>query len=64
VFADERAEPLQGTAVFKYRWLPTIKRLALPKVRIHDLRHDVATLWLEAGLPLELVRNSWATRAW
>lgn len=57
VFADERGEPLQGTVVFKYDWLPTLKRLTLPKVRIHDLRHSVATLWLEAGLPLKLVQE-------
>jgi integrase len=57
VFADERGEPLQGTMVYKYDWLPTLKRLVLPKVRILDLRHSVATLWLEAGLPLKLVQE-------
>jgi integrase len=56
-------EPLQGTVVFKYHWLPTLMRLKLPRVRIHDLRHSAATLWLEAGLPLKLVRNSWGMRA-
>ena len=57
VFASPTGEPLQGTVVFKYDWLPTLKRLSLPKVRIHDLRHSVATLWLEAGLPLKLVQE-------
>ena len=41
--------------VYKYDWLPTLKRLALSKIRIHDLRHGVATLELEAGLPLKFV---------
>jgi integrase len=48
---------LQGTVVFKYHWLPTLTRLKLPRVRIHDLRHSAATLWLETGLPLKLVQE-------
>ena len=57
VFAMPSGEPLQGTVVYKYDWLPTLKRLALPKIRLHDLRHSAATLWLEAGLPLKLVQE-------
>jgi integrase len=57
VFATPTGEPLQGTAVYKYVWRPTLKRLGLPKVRLHDLRHSAATLWLEAGLPLKLVQE-------
>jgi integrase len=57
VFADERGEPLQGTVVYKYHWLPTLKRLTLPKVRIHDLRHSYATMYLEAGESLKLVQE-------
>jgi integrase len=57
VFASPTGEPLQGTVVFKYDWLPTLRRLTLPKVRIHDLRYTAATLWLEAGLPLKLVQE-------
>jgi integrase len=49
--------PLAGTSVFKRGWLPTLKRLGLPAVRLHDLRHSAATLWLEAGLPLKLVQE-------
>jgi integrase len=57
VFATPSGEPLQGTVVYKYHWLPTLKRLGLPKIRLHDLRHSAATLWLEAGLPLKLVQE-------
>jgi integrase len=48
---------LQGTAVYKYHWQRTLKRLGLPLVRLHDLRHSTATLRLEAGLPLRLVQE-------
>jgi len=44
VFAMPSGEPLQGTVVYKYHWLPTLKRLGLPKIRLHDLRHSAATL--------------------
>jgi integrase len=44
-------------AVYKYLWRPTLKRLGLPLVRLHDCRHSAATLWLEAGLPLKLVQE-------
>jgi integrase len=57
VSTSPTGEPLQGTSVYKYHWLPTLKRLELPKVRLHDLRHSAATLWLEAGLPIKLVQE-------
>ena len=57
VFAMPTGEPLQGTVVYKYHWQPTLKRLGLPPVRLHDCRHSAATLWLEAGLPLKLVQE-------
>jgi integrase len=57
VLATPTGEPLQGTVVYKYHWRPTLKRLGLPRVRLHDCRHSAATLWLEAGLPLKLVQE-------
>jgi integrase len=54
---------LQGTVVFKYHWLPTLKQLGVPKVRLHDLMRSAATLWLEAGLPLKLVQKLSGPRA-
>lgn len=57
VFATPTGEPLQGTVVYRYHWRPTVKRLGLPPVRLHVLRHSAATLWLEAGLPLKLVQE-------
>jgi len=35
---------------------PLLKRLALPKIRLHDLPH-AAALWFEAGLHLTLVQE-------
>jgi integrase len=53
VFADERGEPLQGTVVYKYHWRPTLARLSLPAIRLHDCRHTAATLMHEAGYEMK-----------
>ena len=49
VFCRENGEPLDPGETSK-----TFKRLAkkagLPAIRLHDLRHGVATAWLEAGM--------------
>ena len=55
VFADEWGEPLRADGVYKYSWLPTLRRLGLPRVRLYDCRHSAATMWLEAGLSMRLV---------
>jgi integrase len=33
----------------------TVRRLALPKVRLHDLRHTNATIGLAAGVPIKIM---------
>jgi integrase len=58
VFATPTGEPLQGTVVYKYHWRPTLGRLKLPPVRLHDCRHTAATLMLEAGYPMKLVQDA------
>jgi integrase len=35
----------------------TVKRAKLPKVRFHDLRHTAASWWVQAGIPLNTVRE-------
>lgn len=54
VFTDAVGRPLKGytvTAAFS----DALKRLGLPHVRFHDLRHGVASLLLAQGVPLKLV---------
>jgi integrase len=57
IFAGPRGEPLRGDGVHKYHWVPTLKRLGLPRVRLHDLRHGAATMLLEAGTAMKVVQE-------
>ncbi len=34
-----------------------VRRLALPKIRLHDLRHSHATLGLGAGVPIKVMSD-------
>lgn len=49
VFAQENGRPLVPGEVSKtFRRL--VKKSGLPPIRLHDLRHSMATAWLEAGV--------------
>jgi integrase len=54
VFTDELGRPLHPWAVSR-AFSAALKRLSLPHVRFHDLRHGVASLLLVQGVPLRLV---------
>jgi integrase len=57
VFADLRGGALRGDGICKYFWLPTHRRLGLPRVRLYDTRHGTATLLLESGAPMRAVQE-------
>lgn len=50
VFADRRGEPLFGWHVTEQQLKPLLRRLGLPVIRFHDLRHTAATLLLMEGI--------------
>jgi integrase len=43
--------------VHKYHWLPMLKHLGLPRVRLYDARHSCATMLLESGAPMKVVQE-------
>lgn len=55
VFTDGQGHPLVGTTVYRYRFLPILRRAGLPLIRFHDLRHTAATLMMLAGVPAKVV---------
>jgi hypothetical protein len=54
VFARENGEPTHPER-FSDVFERTVRRLGLPRVRLHDLRHGAATAAIRAGVPLPVV---------
>ena len=56
VFARENGDPVHPD-YFSQTFDRTVKRLKLPKIRLHDLRHTHATLGLKAGVPIKVISD-------
>lgn len=57
VFTDALGRSLDGTYVTS-RFGAALKRLGLPHVRFHDLRHGAASLMLAEGTPMKVVSDT------
>ncbi|MBA3689041.1 MAG: site-specific integrase [Chloroflexi bacterium] len=55
VFADQRGEPLFGPHITERCLKPLLRKLGLPVIRFHDLRHTAATLLLTQGINPKVV---------
>jgi integrase len=53
--AFDPAKPLDGDVFYQWHLKPAARRIGLPKLRVHDLRHTAATLWHEDGIPLSVI---------
>ena len=54
VFAREDGRPTHPD-LFSQTFKRTVKRLGLPTIRLHDLRHTHATMGLAAGIPIKIM---------
>jgi integrase len=57
VYPRPDGQPWSDTTIRAQRWYPLLERLALPRVRLHDIRHGVATLLLEMGVHPAVVQQ-------
>jgi integrase len=55
VFADRWGNPLNGFHLTERCWKPLLRRIGLPVIRFHDLRHTCATLMLANGVNPKVV---------
>jgi integrase len=55
IFASETGEPLDRRAVTKQEFKPLLRRVGLPEIRFHDLRHTCATLLLTRNVNPKIV---------
>lgn len=56
VFTTERGQPIHSTNILP-AWYATLRRLGLPRVTTHDLRHSAATMMLAAGVPIPVIAD-------
>lgn len=54
IFTTPNGKPIHSTNVLP-SWYATLRRLGLPRVTIHDLRHSAATIMLTEGVPLPVI---------
>ncbi len=57
VFATTKGTPLDAQNVVNRSFKPLLKRVGLPNIRWHDLRHTCATLLLSRGTHPKLVQH-------
>ena len=55
IFTDGKGDPLNGYHITERAFKPLLKRLGLPAIRFHDLRHTAASLMLSSGVRPDLV---------
>jgi integrase len=55
VFPNTIGKPINPSNLVNREFSPLLKRLDLPHIRFHDLRHTSATLMLKAGVPAKVV---------
>lgn len=54
VFTTSSGQPVHSTNILP-SWYGTLRRLGLPRVTTHDLRHSAASMMLAAGVPLPVI---------
>jgi integrase len=55
VFCDVNGNALRRDNVRKRSFEPILQRAKSPHFRFHDIRHSCATLWSQAGIPLQVI---------
>ena len=49
VFPTRNGKPIDGTSMFRNKFLPALKTAKIPKIRFHALRHTFASLLIDQG---------------
>ena len=57
IFASENGTPLNPENLVKRSFKPLLKRVSLPEIRFHDLRHTCATLLLSRSVHPKMVQE-------
>lgn len=55
IFTDQWGDPINGSHITERHLKPLLRRIGLPAIRFHDLRHGFASLALSQGIRVDLV---------
>lgn len=53
--AADPSKPFDPHVFYQWHLKPAARRLGVPQLRVHDLRHTTATQWFEDGIPLATI---------
>jgi integrase len=53
--SPDPSKPLDGHVFYQWHLKPAARKIGLPHLRVHDLRHTAATLWHDDGIPLSVI---------
>lgn len=57
VFPSRVGGLMSGSNVLQRNFKPLLKKAGLPDLRLYDLRHTFATLWLESGEDVKVLQE-------
>jgi len=57
IFPNENGKPMSALNMYNRKFLPTLKKAKLNKIRFHDLRHTYASLLIDQGENIKYVQN-------
>ena len=57
IFSNENGKPMSALNMYNKKFLPTVKKAKLNKIRFHDLRHTYASLLIDQGENIKYVQN-------
>jgi integrase len=57
VFTTAVGGPVRGNHILQRQFAPLCEQLGLPRIRLHDLRHTVATLLFKNRIPAKVVQE-------
>jgi len=49
IFPNESGKPLSALNMFNRKFIPTLEKAGLKKIRFHDLRHTYASIQIDLG---------------
>ena len=57
IFPNEIGGPMSSLNMYNRKFLPTVKKAKINRIRFHDLRHTYASLLIDQGENIKYIQN-------